>query len=103
MVFPLWSGHQERLALRLAGAVRAEAVPIVHLFRFPRISINHGVVLFGVSETGQEIQFDAYDPNTPAHPVKLVFQRSSRRFFFARQHYWAGGEVSVTEAFGGRV
>ncbi len=101
MVFPVWRRHQEGVARQLVRALRERPAPIVHLFRFPRISINHGIVLFGSNEGDRELQFDAYDPNIPAHPVKLIFDRAGRTFRFPRQHYWAGGWVNVIEAYRG--
>jgi hypothetical protein len=101
MVFMIPAWHQEQMAGQLAQRVREGAAPIVHLFRFPRITINHGIVLFGLSESEGEIQFDAYDPNLPAHPVKLLYDRAARRFNFPPTCYWAGGRVKVVEIFRG--
>jgi hypothetical protein len=101
MVFPVWGRHQEQIAQRLMRSIRGGAVPIVHLFRFPRITINHGIVLFGLTESEKDIQFDAYDPNIPAHPVKLIFDRTRRVFEFPPACYWAGGVLSVIEIFRG--
>jgi hypothetical protein len=101
MVFMVPPWHQERMAAQLAQRVRQGAAPTVHLFRFPRVTINHGIVLFGLSESDGEIQFDAYDPNLPAHPVKLIYDRAARRFNFPPTCYWAGGRVKVVEIFRG--
>ena len=101
MVFPVWRRHQERIAARLATSIHTGAVPIVHLFRFPRITINHGIVLFDSVESEREFQFKAYDPNIPSRPVNLIFDRVKRAFFFPRKHYWEGGRVSVIEAYRG--
>jgi len=101
MVFPVWGWHQERTAHRLRQAVRQDAAPTIHLFRFPRITINHGMLLFGVAETEQEIQFEAYDPNLPKHPVKLSYDRAGRVFRFPPTCYWAGGPLRVVQIFRG--
>lgn len=99
MVFPVWGRHQERVARELERAIRTRQVCIVHLFRFPHITINHGIVLFGVIRKDNNIEFEAYDPNIPEHPVHLIFEREKRRFTFARTHYWAGGPLNVVEIF----
>jgi hypothetical protein len=101
MVFPVWAGHQERMMRQLIQALGQRPAPIVHLFRFPRITINHAILLFGVTESEQAIQFEAYDPNIPAHPVKLIYERTSRAFLLPKAHYWAGGRVSVIEVYRG--
>lgn len=101
MVFPVWPAHQARMASRLAQRVRQGLAPIVHLFRFPRLTINHGVLLFGVEESDAAICFEAYDPNLPEHPVRLTFERASGQFTFPRLSYWGGGMVRVIEIYCG--
>jgi hypothetical protein len=101
MVFPITRRHQERMAGQLVRAFGQRLAPIVHLFRFPRITINHGVVLFEVQETPASIQFAVYDPNLPDHPAELVYDRAERSFFFPSNCYWAGGPLNVVEIFHG--
>jgi hypothetical protein len=101
MVFPVWRRHQERMARQLRQAVRQGSVPTVHLFRFPQVSINHGLMLFAMAESERDIQFAAYDPNIPAHPVRLIYDHGLRAFRFPPSCYWAGGVVSVIEIFRG--
>src|SRR3974390_1380465 len=47
MVFPISRSHQERMARQLKQSLHERGVSLVHLFRFPRITINHGIALFG--------------------------------------------------------
>jgi hypothetical protein len=101
MVFPVWRRHQERMAQQLRRALCERLAPIVHLFRFPHITINHGIVLFGLKESDQDIRFDAYDPNIPDHPVTLIYKRAGQFFSFPRTRYWAGGPLSVIEIYRG--
>jgi hypothetical protein len=99
MGFPIWGRQQERIAQQLKESLRAAGVPLVHLFRFPRITINHGIVLYALEETEREIRFEAYDPNIPAHPVQLTYDRARRAFSFPPACYWPGGELSVVEIY----
>ena len=99
MVFPISRRHQARTARQLVRAFQENPAPIVHVFRFPRITINHGLLLFGFEETDSRVQFHAYDPNIPAHPVELIYQRADRTFYFPRTHYWAGGKLNVMEVY----
>jgi hypothetical protein len=101
MVFPITPRHQERIAQQLMQSLRKGGVPIVHIFRFPRITINHGIVLYGLEETEGETRFEAYDPNIPDHPVKLTYDRARRAFIFPRVCYWFGGVLSVIEIYRG--
>ncbi len=101
MVFPVWPAQQEQVAEALRDALRARPAPIVHLFRFPHITINHGIVVFGLKESEQEIHLDAYDPNIPERAVTLIYNLRGRFFSFPRTHYWAGGRVSAIEIYRG--
>src|SRR5256885_12764931 len=46
MVFPLSRSHQERMARQFACGLDSGRVPVVHVVRFPQLSINHAMVLF---------------------------------------------------------
>jgi hypothetical protein len=101
MVFPVPRWHQEQTARRLARVIAAGAPPIVHVFRFPRITINHGIVLYDFVEEPRALRFSAYDPNVPAHPAELTYDRAKRTFFLPRNHYWAGGRIQVVHVYRG--
>jgi hypothetical protein len=97
MVFPLSRRHQEATARALTLETRVD--PILHLVRFPALTINHGITLFERREEADKIQFRAYDPNQPQQPVELTFDRNLRTFFFPANHYWGGGRVDVIEVY----
>jgi hypothetical protein len=99
MVFPVVGRHRKWTAKGLKRSLPKRGISLVHLFRFPRITINHGIVLYGLSETEQSMEFEAYDPNIPEHPVKLVYEKKRRVFTFAPSRYWGGGELNAVEIF----
>ena len=99
MIFRVSGRFQEKMAAKLQRSLQTRGVSLVHLFRFPRITINHGLALFDCAETGSQIEFQAYDPNIPEHPVKLVYEKHRRVFTFAPNIYWGGGVLSVMEIF----
>jgi hypothetical protein len=101
MILPVSRGHQERMARQLAQGVADGRAPIVHIFRFPQLTINHGIILYEVAETETGLRFAAYDPNIPDHPTELNYDRAARLFTFPRNHYWAGGRLSVVEVYCG--
>lgn len=101
MVFPISRPHQERTAGQLVQSWAAFRAPIVHLVRFPQLTINHGLVLFDCRPTAAAVHFSAYDPNVPARPAELTYERATRTFFYPRNHYWAGGAVDVIEIYRG--
>jgi hypothetical protein len=101
MVFPISRRHQERMAAQLVKSFPERLAPIVHLVRFPQLTINHGLLLFAWAEDESAICFQAYDPNAPDGPAELTYDRSARSFLFPRNHYWAGGRLDVIEVYRG--
>ena len=99
MILPVSRRHQEKMAAQLARSLPARRAVIAHLFRFPQLTINHGIVLYEMAETETGLRFTAYDPNQPGQPTELNYHRAGRTFHFPRNHYWAGGPVNVVEAF----
>ena len=99
MIFRVSGRFQERMAEKLKRSLQKRRVSLVHLFRFPRITINHGIVLYGFTDSEQSIEFEAYDPNVPDHPVTLLYDRQRRVFTFEPNGYWGGGVLSVMEIF----
>jgi hypothetical protein len=99
MILPFSRGHQAQTAETLLQEVQTNRAPVVHLVRFPQLTINHALLLFDAAETDREIRFTAYDPNDPQQPVLLTFQRASRRFEFPANDYFGGGKVDVYEVY----
>jgi hypothetical protein len=99
MIFRVSGRFQEKMADKLRHSLSQRGLALVHLFRFPRITINHGIVLYRFAETEGIIEFMAYDPNLPEHPVTLVYEKQRRAFTFAPNIYWGGGVLSVMEIF----
>jgi hypothetical protein len=101
MIFRVYGRFQEKMAAKLKRSIQTRGLALVHLFRFPRITINHGITLYRFTETLEKIEFTAYDPNIPEHPVTLVYEKSCRAFTFAPSIYWGGGRLSVMEIYTG--
>lgn len=99
MVFPFSRAHQARTVEALLGALREHRPPVVHVVRFPALTINHALLLFDASQTDSEIRFSAYDPNHPDAPAVLKFDRASRTFQFQGNDYFRGGAVDVYEIY----
>src|SRR6185503_5070632 len=99
MIFPLSRAHQNRMAQQLAQSLKANRPPVVHLVRFPSLRINHAMLLLGVKETADEIQFAAYDPNDPSVPTQLAYDRRRQRFYLPASRYLARGRVDVDEIY----
>ncbi len=103
MVFPFPRRHQQTEAARLASVLKRGELPIVHVVRFPQLTINHTLLLLGVKETTNAITFRAYDPNVPEREVALTYDRATRTFTLPPLHYFAGGRVDVYEIYRGWI
>lgn len=99
MIFPFTKGHQERTAEELLEAVQENRAPLVHVVRFPKLSINHALLIYDGSHSQDDITFSVYDPNNPHVPATLTFDKRNRRFSFPRASYFVGGRVDVYQIY----
>jgi hypothetical protein len=99
MVFPISRAHQTRAAASLFAALKQNVPPIIHLVKFPALTINHSMILFAAAVTGHGIDFQACDPNNPAQPTMLSFDHKTKSFSLPPNHYWAGGELDIIEIY----
>ena len=72
---------------------------MVHVAHFPRLQINHALVLYDVRSTEAGWEFAAYDPNFSHEPTRLEFRSAESRFYFPLQPYFIGGKVDVYEVY----
>jgi hypothetical protein len=101
MIFPFFRRHQEQMAAQIRRAIEGNGLPIVHVVDFPRLAINHVLMLSEAVVANQNVQFRGYDPNSPEKPVTLCYDRQRRVFEFPRTHYFIGGRVNLYEIYCG--
>jgi hypothetical protein len=101
MVFPISSKREGHIAQRLVNEIYEGELPIVHIYRFPDVRLNHALLLFEVESDQTGWIFNAYDPNDPGHAATLKFEHESGAFFLERNRYFAGGSVRVYEVYRG--
>lgn len=99
MIFPLSRREQAKTAQLLLQRVRQHDPVVLHLFRFPQLSINHAVLVFAAEETARELHFAIYDPNQPEKPAQLAFDRASKTFLLPPNEYFPGGRVDAYEVY----
>lgn len=99
IMMPFTRGQQETTCEKLTERLRQNHVAVVHLVRFPQLTINHAVVLYDFRATGQGTEFSVYDPNKPDKPSTLFFDQGSRSFSFPANDYFIGGKVNVYEVY----
>lgn len=96
MAVPFSRAHQMRTAGSLIATIQQGRLPILHLVKFPEMSINHCIVLFDLTETERGWQFESYDPNNAGSQEQLVFDRTTRTFYLEANACWPGGELNVS-------
>lgn len=101
MIFPISRAHQAATAASLLAEIRRGASPIIHLVLFPKLTINHGMVLFDAIENARGVVFQAYDPNDPAKPSAVTFDAQTKTFSLPANRYWIGGSLDVIEIYRG--
>ncbi len=99
MIMPFTRHQQEKMAGQLLDDLAANRAPIVHVVRFPQLTINHAIILFSARETPEAIVFAVYDPNNPKALTTLTFDRATRTFQFPANDYFPGGRVDVYEVY----
>ena len=99
MVFPISRAHQARTAASLRAALEQNGPPIIHLVKFPALTINHSMILFAAAETAGGVDFQASDPNNTEKPTTLSFNNATSTFTLPPNHYWAGGELDIIEIY----
>jgi hypothetical protein len=101
MIFPFGASEQAATAADLRADLARGWPPIVHVLRFPRLTINHMVLVYDVEETPAEVRFVAYDPNNAERPIVLAFDRVTSRFTYPETPYFPGGPVRAYEIYDG--
>lgn len=101
MIFPFSTGHQAATAARLRVQVAHGWPPILHVLRYPSLTLNHMVLVYDVKETPAELRFVAYDPNDAEQPIVIAFDRVTNRFSYPATPYFPGGPVRAYEIYDG--
>lgn len=95
MIFPFSRHQQEQVAEQIQEEIRRHAVAVVHLVRFPQLSINHAVLMFEARANPKAVMFATYDPNEPQKSTIITFDRATRTFMLPPNAYFPGGRVDV--------
>jgi hypothetical protein len=101
MLFPFTAGQQRRTAASMVEALTRGHPPIVHVMNFPRIDINHALLVYRAEVAAGVVHFDSYDPNQPGRSLTLRFDRERAGFFLPPTPYFPGGPVKVYEIYDG--
>ena len=97
LVYPHPRAQQERIAAETVAELQAGR-PVQWLISdFPRIALNHSVLAYDYEPRGAgAVDFIVFDPNDPAAPGTIRFDRRARRF---RPQQLCGVDVPHLRAF----
>src|SRR6266403_39808 len=95
--------YQERTHASLDAALSRGDVFIGYLSTYPKLSINHAVLVYGrnKSVSGDELEhYLAYDPNHAEAPRELTWSPRERAFAYQKDIDFIGGFVRVYQSYG---
>jgi hypothetical protein len=99
MVLPFSRNQQDRTARQLLRGLELNWPPIVHVVVFPKLTINHAMLVIGAETTPAGIRFHVYDPNDSDHPTVLEYDQELKTFSLPANSYFHGGRVDVYEIY----
>lgn len=95
VVFPLAAGHQAEVARAIMDEISAGRLVQLLVTNWPKPELNHTVVAYEFQEGAGTIEFATWDPNDPAGPGQLTFDRRQRQFLATRVYDTEPGVIRV--------
>jgi len=102
MVFLQSPGYQQKTHANLDAALSRGDVFVAYLSTYPKMSINHSVLIYGrkKSHPGDELErYFVYDPNHAEAPRELTWSPRERAFAYQKDIDFIGGFVRVYQTY----
>jgi hypothetical protein len=102
MVFLESKGYQEKTHQNLDAALARGDTFVAFLTTYPKMSINHSVLIYGrkKSRPGDELEhYFVYDPNHAEAPRELTWSPRECAFAYQKDIDFIGGFVRVYQAY----
>lgn len=102
MVFLQSPGYQEKTHANLDTALSRGDVFVAYLSTYPKMSINHSVLIYGRKKPhpGDELErYFVYDPNHAEAPRELTWSPRERAFAYQKDIDFIGGFVRVYQTY----
>jgi len=103
MMFQDGTGYQERTHAQLNAALARGDLFVAFLTTYPRLSINHSVLIYKRKSPSSNPGTDhylVYDPNHPESPRDLTWSARDRAFSYQKDWDFVGGFVRVYQVYG---
>jgi len=102
MMFQPGPGYQEKTHARLNEALARGEMFVGFLTTYPRLSINHSVLIYkqkSFSPNPGVERYFVYDPNHPESPRELIWSPHTRSFSYQKDWDFIGGNVRVYQVY----
>ena len=103
MVFQQSAGYQENTHAHLNAALARGQLFVGFLTTYPRLSINHSVLVYkrkSFSPNPGVERYLVYDPNHTESPRELTWSPRDRAFSYQKDWDFVGGFVRVYQVYG---
>jgi hypothetical protein len=103
MMFQPGAGYQAKTHTRLNAVLARGEVFIGFLTTYPRLSINHSILIYkqqSFSPNPGVERYFVYDPNHPESPRELTWSPRTRSFSYQKDWDFIGGSVRVYQVYG---
>jgi hypothetical protein len=103
MAFQDGTGYQEQAHARLNAALASGELFVAFLTTYPRLSINHSVLIYKRKSSSPNPGVEhylVYDPNHPESPRELSWSTRDRAFSYQKDWDFIGGFVRVYQVYG---
>jgi hypothetical protein len=95
VVAPVTDGHQAGVAREIMDEVAQGHLVQLLVTNWPKPELNHTVVAYEFREDAAGIEFLVWDPNDPASPGRMTFDRQQSRFLATRLYDTEPGLIRV--------
>ena len=102
MVFQHSREYQEKTHANLEAALNRADLFVAYLSTFPKLEINHAVLIYGRRSWRSKdglIRYLVYDPNHPEAPRELMWSARERAFAYQKDIDFVGGFVRVYQCY----
>lgn len=95
VTFPVTRTHQEHVAAKIVSELRERRLVQLLITNWPKPELNHTVVAYGYRATTEGLELIVWDPNNPAEPGVITFDRVASRFVATRVYDTEPGLIRV--------
>jgi hypothetical protein len=103
MFYNLSRRYQQRTHAVLNQTLANSELFVAYLSDFPRLRINHAVLVYRHRRArpgAHDDHYDTYDPNHPDGPRELVWHEVTQEFSFQKDEEFPGGYTRVYQVYG---